>query len=424
MSKTLAESAAEILKASVSAATKEPGSALNGAPDDLGGATPTDDYSTKGQSGQGDEDTSVGMNVSKKVKPAAKPGNPNAFVEPIKLQKTKVDNPAEVGAQYEETEATGEELTEEEIDAYLESLSEEELAELAEEALDEMGTLPQPDNTVGSKPLVKPGQKVVKPVANPTMPGKTVKEMVEANMTSCLEDVDALFNGESLSEDFRTKATTIFEAAVKSRVENVVEQIVQQNAATIAEEVDAVRADLSEQVDTYLNYVVEEWMKENQVAVDSGLRSELAEDFINGLKNLFNEHYIEIPEEKIDVAESLATQVVDLESQVEAIAEEAAAIKAELNEAKKHEAIRKICEGLTEVQIGKMKSLAESVEFTSEGEFNNKLAVIRENYFPSKTVKVEEAKTDASVGGSEEVVEQVNGIMNYYVNAITKSLPK
>lgn len=407
MSKTLAESAAEILKASVSAATKEPGSAL-GAPEYLGGATPTDDYSTDRQSGDTGNNPSVGDNVSKKIKPAAKPGNPNAAVEPMKtLAKEEA------------------ELTEEEIDAYLESLSEEELAELAEEALEEE-TLDEQGMTGVTLPLNKDSKAPLKktlPQASKVQL-KSVKEMVEANMTSCLEDVDALFNGESLSEDFRTKATTIFEAAVKSRVESVVEQIVQQNAATIAEEVDAVRTDLSEQVDTYLNYVVEEWMKENQVAVDSGLRSELAEDFINGLKNLFNEHYIEIPEEKIDVAESLASQVVDLESQVEAIAEEAAAVKAALNEAKKHEAIRKICEGLTEVQIGKMKSLAESVEFTSEGEFNNKLAVIRENYFPSKTVKVEEAKTDASVGGSEEVVGQVNGVMDYYVNAITKSLPK
>lgn len=425
MAKSLSESAAEILSASLGSSKKEPMNSLGAPVNDVGGATPTDDYSTKNQSGDVGHDPSIGKETAKKLKASQKPGNPNAPVEASKGVPVK-GQPAAADAQFEDAELAGEELTEEEIEEYLNSLSEEELAALEEEALDEMGTQPQPLNKDSKAPLKKTLPYASK-VANPQMPGKSVKEMVEENMTSCMEDVDALFNGESLSEDFRNKATTIFEAAVKSRVEAIVEKIVDQNEQNLSEEVNGVRQELSEQVDSYLNYVVEEWMKENEVAVTTGLRSELTEDFINGLKNLFAEHYIELPEEKVDVTEALAAQVAELEEQLVLVAESAAELTADLNEAKKHEAIRQICEGLTEVQIGKMKSLAESVEFTSAGDFNNKLTVIRENYFPStssKSTKVETVVSEDASNESAESEEEVSQIMSHYVNAITKSLPK
>ena len=171
--------------------------------------------------------------------------------------------------------------------------------------------------------------------------------------------------------------------------------------------------------------VVEQWVKDNQVAIESGLRAELVEDFIGGLKNLFAEHYIEIPDEKVDVAEELAVKVTELEEQMEARAAQLATITEELNKAKKHEAIRKICEGLTEVQVEKMKSLAEGVEFTTEGEFDNKLAVIRENYFPTKVQVNSEVKEIQKTTVSEEPeVAQVNGIMSHYVKALSKTAPK
>ena len=187
--------------------------------------------------------------------------------------------------------------------------------------------------------------------------------------------------------------------------------------------------ELASNVDDYLNYVVEQWVSENEVAIEAGLRTELTEEFISGLRNLFAEHYIEIPDEKVDVAEELALKVVELEeSMTQSTAEAAqkiASLTEELNAAKKHEAIRKICEGLTEVQIGKMKSLAEGVEFTTEGEFNNKLAVIRENYFPANKV-TSEVKAVQATTVSEEIQEvaQVNGIMAHYVKALTKTAPK
>jgi hypothetical protein len=195
----------------------------------------------------------------------------------------------------------------------------------------------------------------------------------------------------------------------------------ERNEQIVAEQVEQIRSSLSEQVDTYLNYVVEQWMEQNQVAIDSGIRSEIASDFISGLKNLFTEHYIEVPEEKVDLVEELAEQIVDLEEVINEQANDVVAVTAKLNEALKNETVRKICEGLTEVQIGKMKSLAEGVEFTTEGEYFDKLAVIRENYFPTKKLVSEVKKVESET--SEEQPE-VEGRLGIYVNAITKTLPK
>jgi phage host-nuclease inhibitor protein Gam len=201
-----------------------------------------------------------------------------------------------------------------------------------------------------------------------------------------------------------------------------------ENDKVLTEAVDALKEEIAGQVDEYLNYVVEQWVEDNKVAVETGLRAELVDDFIGGLKNLFAEHYIEIPEEKVDVAEELAARVAELEESVAKSTEETSATIAslteQLNAAKKNEAIRKICEGLTEVQIEKMKSLAEGVEFTTEGEFDNKLATIRENYFPSKTNVKSEVKALQETAVEEPEVAEVHGMMAHYVKAITKTAPK
>jgi hypothetical protein len=357
MTKSLSESAAEILKASLASAGKEPAAKLPGEEEDLGGATETQP--------EGDD---LGKKASASVKQAAKPGQSGAPSEPIKKMAA------------EETEEV---LDEEEVVENEVEISEEELAEAKK---------------------------------------KMRMDMVAKHKGSMAEDVNALFNGESLSEEFRVKATTIFEAAVQSRVEKIVEDVIADNELILEEAVEGIKAELGTQVDEYLNYVVEQWMEDNAVAIESGLRSELTEDFINGLKNLFAEHYIDLPEEKLEVAESLAERVVELEEASEARDEQFVALSKELNEAKKNEAIRKICEGLTEVQVGKMKSLAEGVEFTTEGEFNNKLAVIRENYFPSKKIVSEVKVSEETSTEQPEVV--ATGYMNHYVKAISKSLPK
>ena len=365
MAKTLSESAAEILKASMSGAGKEPAAKLPAEQEDLGGATETDPAG-------GPVGKKAAAGVTTATQPAAKGDAKSAKTHA--MEETEASEEAEVVAEEaaEEVEAT------EEVE-----ISEEDLAEAKKEMM---------------------------------------KGMVAKHKGSMKEDVDALFNGESLSEEFRTKATTIFEAAVQSRVEKIVEDVISDNDQVLSEAYEEIKNELSTQVDEYLNYVVEQWMTENAVAVETGLRAELTQDFINGLKNLFAEHYIEIPDEKVDVAEELAVRVADLEEQAAAVAAEKAALVEQLNVAKKNEAIRKICEGLTEVQIEKMKSLAEGVEFTTEGEFNNKLAVIRENYFPVNKV-ISEVKVAEEPSEPQPEVD-TNSVMSRYVSAISKSLPK
>lgn len=362
MAKSLSESAAEILKASMSGAGKEPAAKLPAEQEDLGGATETDPAGGP-----------VGKKAAAPVGEAPKP-NPKGDAKSAKTHAMEETEASEEDVVVEET-------TEETVEEA--ELSEEDLAEAKKEMM---------------------------------------KGMVAKHKGSMKEDVDALFNGESLSEEFRTKATTIFEAAVQSRVEKIVEDVLADNDQVLSEAFDSIKTELSEQVDEYLNYVVEQWMSENAVAIETGLRAELVDDFISGLKNLFAEHYIDIPEEKADVVEELAVRVADLEEQATAVAAEKAALVEELNVAKKNEAIRKICEGLTEVQIGKMKSLAEGVEFTTEGDFNNKLATIRENYFPTNKVTSEVKVAEETSEPQPEV--DVPSYMNHYVKAISKTLPK
>ena len=391
MSKTLSESAAEILKASMSAA-KEPASKLPAETDDLGGQTPTTAPSDIGKK------ASAAASVA--AKPATK-GDAKA-VKTQAMEETEADETVEVVAEVAEEPAAEEVVAEEEV-ATEEAAAEEVVAEAKAKMEDD------------EEEMEDENEKEMKEAWKNDMKKKHAKSMAE--------DVDALFNGESLSEEFKTKATTIFEAAVNSRVDAILEDMMTENETVLAEAVDTIKSEIAEQVDEYLNYVVEQWVESNQVAIETGLRAELVDDFISGLKNLFSEHYIEIPEEKVDVAEELAQRVAALEEAATAAAAEKAAIVEELNAAKKNEAIRKICEGLTEVQVEKMKSLAEGVEFTTEGEFDNKLAVLRENYFPAKKV-MSEVKAIQETAVEEPEVAEVHGLMKHYVAAITKTAPK
>jgi len=389
MAKTLSESAAEILKASMNAA-KDPMQKVEGEVQDLGGAT--NDNPDGGEVGK-----KAASMAGVAAKPAAKGDAKAAKTQAMEETETEASETAEVVA---------EESAEETVET---SETAEIVAETTEETAEEVVEISEEDLAEAKKQMKM--------------------DLVAKHKGSMAEDVDALFNGESLSEEFRTKATTIFEAAVQSRVEKIVEDVLADNDKILEEAVEEIKSELETQVDEYLNYVVEQWVQDNQVAIETGLRAELVDDFISGLKNLFAEHYIEIPDEKVDVAEELAVKVVELEESAVKIAEESEAkiksLTEELNAAKKHEAIRKICEGLTEVQIGKMKSLAEGVEFTTEGEFNNKLAVIRENYFPANKVTSEvKAVQETTVSEETPEVAQVHGLMAHYVKSLSKTAPK
>jgi hypothetical protein len=255
----------------------------------------------------------------------------------------------------------------------------------------------------------------------------------EYNDESVLEDyevdmhehVNALLEGENLSEEFHAKATTIFEAAVKSKLEEEVALLEQAYAETLEERVAEIQEELASQVDDYLNYVVEQWIEENEVAVESALRSELTEDFIGGLRALFAEHYIDVPEEEVAVVEELSQTVEELEAKLNEEIERNVALTSMLSESRKVELTAYVCEGLTSTQAEKLKTLTENVAYTSDDEFIDKISTLRENYFPTA------AKNDAVLDRVDDAKEPgmisedfVDGRMAIYTKALGRSLPK
>jgi hypothetical protein len=236
------------------------------------------------------------------------------------------------------------------------------------------------------------------------------------------EDVDALFADDStISEEFKSKVSTIFEARVEDRVAQIEEEIETHYAGMLEEAVQTIKDDLTEKVDDYLNYVIEQWMEENQIAIESGLRSEMTEEFISGLRNLFAEHYIDVPAEKINLVSELATKVEELESSLNEEIERGIQIKKSLIESHKTEVVHVVCEGLTATQVEKIKSLAESVEFSTEEEYKNKLETIRENYFPSGTKRADENQLHEELGDVEDKKVSSDPFVNAVAQAISKT---
>jgi len=235
------------------------------------------------------------------------------------------------------------------------------------------------------------------------------------------EDVDALFADDStISEEFKSKVSTIFEARVNDRVTQIEEETETRYAGMLEEAVEAIKSELTEKVDDYLSYVVEQWMEENQIAIESGLRSEITEEFISGLRNLFAEHYIDVPAEKVDLVDELATKVEELESSLNEEIERGIKTKKALVEARKNEITHSVCEGLTATQVEKIKTLAEGVEFSTEDEYKNKLENIRENYFPSGTKRADEQQLHEELGDADE--KKV--INDPFVNAVAQAISK
>ena len=237
------------------------------------------------------------------------------------------------------------------------------------------------------------------------------------------EDVDALFSDDStISEEFKSKVSTIFEARVNDRVLQIEEEIENQYAGMLEEAIDTIKTDLTEKVDDYLSYVVEQWMAENQIAVESGLRAELTEDFIGGLKNLFTEHYIDVPSDKVDLVEELASKVEELESKLNEEIETGIQLKKSLIESFKTEIAHEVCEGLTATQAEKVKSLAESVDYSTEEEYKDKLETIRENYFPSHAKKADVKDLHEQVeDGSEKPQTSADPYVASVMQAISKT---
>ena len=233
------------------------------------------------------------------------------------------------------------------------------------------------------------------------------------------EHVDALVEGEGdLSEEFKTKAATVFEAAVKSKIRDEVERLEEEYKTELDESIKETTEELSEKVDTYLNYVVEEWMKENELAIERGLKGEIAEDFISGLKQLFEDHYVDVPDEKYDVLEAQSEKITELEGKLDEAIQSVVTLRKDNSSLMREKAISESTEDLADTEIEKFKSLTEDVEFTDESSFKAKLDTLKESYFPK--VKPVEPRTvdDVETGNAQDV--DTTDSMNSYMRAIGK----
>ena len=236
-------------------------------------------------------------------------------------------------------------------------------------------------------------------------------------------DVDALVGDSDLSEEFKQKAATIFEAAIKAKVKEESQRLQGEYETKLAEDTQTHKAELVEKVDSYLNYVVEEWMQENKIAIERGIKGEIAEDFIGGLKKLFEDHYIDVPDEKYNVLEDQASKIEDLEKKLNEEIQKNVELNKSNGELKKEEIIKKSSEDLTDVQKEKFNKLAEEVEYSNEEDFTSKVKTIKESYFGAK----EEAKSndidDVAVGDGSEQVDpaDLTNSMAAYTAAISKT---
>jgi len=234
------------------------------------------------------------------------------------------------------------------------------------------------------------------------------------------EDVTALTQGEELSEEFKEKASTIFEAAVKSKLRSEVARIEEAKMQEVAEEVESVRSELTEKVDAYMNYVVEEWMKENEIAIERGLKGEIAEDFISGLKSLFEEHYVDIPDEKYDILGQQSVKIDELEAKLNEQIEKSASLKSEKDVLVRESVFAEVASDLADTEIEKFKSLAEDVEFTTEEAFSEKLETLKESYFPKATTVAESVDAVEENGQSFDTT----GAMSAYMSAISRNVKR
>ncbi len=248
------------------------------------------------------------------------------------------------------------------------------------------------------------------------------EESTEMNI-DLSDDVKALVSTDAdLSEEFKEKAATIFETAVKTRIQEQVKVLEAQYEKKLSNETETIKEAMTEKVDSYLNYVVEEWMKENELAVERGIRTEIAEDFITGLKSLFKEHYIDVPEEKYNVLDDLTNQTKDLESKLNEQIEKNVNLTKEVSELNKRETIAEVSEDLTDTETEKFISMAENVEFDSAEKFKEKLETIKESYFPKTKSEVIEENSVDSVAANEPAVEASSDAMAAYTAAISKNL--
>lgn len=260
-----------------------------------------------------------------------------------------------------------------------------------------------------------------KETVEPTEEELEKAEAVEARIKdiNVKEDVQALMNADdSLSEDFKVKAATIFEAAVKSKVRSEIERIHEEVSSEKETEIESFKEKLTEKVDTYLNYVVEEWTKENELAIERGLKGEIAEDFISGLKQLFEDHYIDVPNEKYDVLEAQSEKISELETKLNESIEKSVELSNKTSKLVREQVISEVSEDLADTEIEKFKGLVEDVDFGDEESFREKLNTLKESYFPKSTVV--EQKFDDEDGTAAKDIDTTEA-MSAYLSAISRN---
>ena len=338
--------------------------------EDLGGPTP-DNYKPDDNSAKLNTPGSTLKQVKDVVNKKASAGDSAA------TSATKVSVP-------EEVEATDEVVSEEEVTTD-EVVAEEETS--TEEVVAEEETTEEP----------------------------VVAEAPEYNIE---EDVAALVEGEELSEDFKSKAKTILEAAINGKVAAIEEGLKKEYEEKLVSEAEEFKSALNERVDSYLEYVADEWFTENQLAVEAGLKEELTESFMTGLKGLFEEHYVSIPEEKYDVLQSMVEKLDDMESKLNEQIEKNVGLNSRLAESVADGILESVSDGLASTQKEKLASLAESVEFESESEYREKLETLKESYFPNKGVPA--AKGESLSEGVDSAPETVSGSMAGYLKTLSQ----
>ena len=243
--------------------------------------------------------------------------------------------------------------------------------------------------------------------------------------TDFSNDLDALIANEAtLSEEFKEKASTIFEAAIKSKLSDEIDRLEEKYNEELEEEINSTKEGLVEKVDSYLNYVVENWMEENKLAVQTGLRTEIAETFMNKMKDLFTESYIEVPEGKVDLVDELADTVDELETKLNETTKQAIEMTEELENYKRDAIIREAARGLADTEVEKLKSLVDDVDFENEETFAKKVQTVKESYFKKSTAKTVNESADFDTSDDNEDTVEVAGSMAQYLSAIKQTSKK
>ena len=246
------------------------------------------------------------------------------------------------------------------------------------------------------------------------------EETVEDDTPSIEEDIEALIAGEELSEEFQEKARTIFEAAIKTKVAEMKEEVQKQYEVSLTEEVANLKSELTERVDSYLEYVAQEWLTENQLAVEHGLKNEMTESFLTGMKSLFEEHYVTIPEEKYDVLSTMVEKLDEMEDKLNEQIKSNIALNQRLAESVADVIFSDVCEGLALSQKEKLASLAENVEFDSEDTYREKLVTLRKSYFPENAGAQRDESESISESSEVSTQQPVSGLMESYLDTLTR----